>query len=95
MRVRVPVGAIHTVVTVPVSALRKGPDGDHVAIVQKDAQGKDRVHLRNVQSGAVLGDEVVVLDGVAAGDLVAASGSFKLYESALVAIAAATPAAGN
>jgi len=95
VRVRVPVGAARTVVTVPVSALRKGPDGDHVAVVAKDAQGKDRVHLRNVQSGAVLGDEVVVLGGLAAGEQVAASGSFKLYESALVAVAAATPVAGN
>jgi membrane fusion protein (multidrug efflux system) len=33
------------------------------------------------------GDEVLILAGLAAGERVAASGSFKLRESALVAIA--------
>jgi membrane fusion protein (multidrug efflux system) len=39
-----------------------------------------------VQGGAVLGDEIVVEEGLAVGDRVAASGSFKLHEGELVAI---------
>jgi membrane fusion protein (multidrug efflux system) len=35
----------------------------------------------------MLGDEVIIRDGVAAGERVAASGSFKLRDAALVAIA--------
>jgi membrane fusion protein (multidrug efflux system) len=47
-----------------------------------------------VRAGAVLGDTVLLLDGLEAGERVATSGSFKLREGALVAIAAA-PAAGQ
>ena len=85
VRVHVPVGPAQTVLTVPVSALRKGPSGDHVfAIVERDGQA--HASTRTVRSGAMLGDDVVILDGLAAGDRVAASGSFKLFEGALVQI---------
>jgi membrane fusion protein (multidrug efflux system) len=40
-----------------------------------------------VQGGAILGDEVVIESGLAAGEQVAASGSFKLREGVLVAVA--------
>jgi membrane fusion protein (multidrug efflux system) len=85
--VYVPVGPGRSVVTVPASALRKGPDGDHVFVVVPDEQGQPRARRRLVQSGPMLGDEVVV-EGIAAGEPVAASGSFKLREHALVAVAA-------
>jgi membrane fusion protein (multidrug efflux system) len=74
------------VVTVPVSALRKGPAGDHVFVVAADDQEHLRAHLRRVESGAVLGDEVVIEAGLAAGEQVAASGSFKLREGVLVTV---------
>jgi membrane fusion protein (multidrug efflux system) len=73
------------VVTVPVSALRRGPAGDHVFVLT-DAIDGPHAHVRPVHSGTTLGDDVVVLDGLAAGERVAASGSFKLYESVRVAI---------
>jgi membrane fusion protein (multidrug efflux system) len=38
-----------------------------------------------VQSGAILGDEVAIHDGLAPGERVAASGSFKLREGVRVA----------
>ena len=41
----------------------------------------------------MLGDEVVLLEGVAEGELVAASGSFKLFDGMLVALAPEQPAA--
>ena len=88
VRVIVPVGPPTAAVAVPVSALRKGPGGDHVFVVAPDDAGKTRVHVRPVQSGTVVGDEVLILSGLAAGEQVASSGSFKLRESALVAIAA-------
>jgi membrane fusion protein (multidrug efflux system) len=86
VRVSVPVGAPRSVVTVPVSALRKGPAGDHVFVVAADDQEHLRAHLRRVESGAVLGDEVVIEAGLAAGEQVAASGSFKLREGVLVTV---------
>lgn len=95
VRVRVPVSDAVTVVTVPVNALRRGPSGDHVFVLA-DAIDGVRAHVRPVRSGTVLGDDVVILDGLAAGERVAASGSFKLYESVRVAIAGDdTPAAAH
>jgi membrane fusion protein, multidrug efflux system len=87
VRVEVPIGPSRTVVAVPVSALRKGPGGDHLFVLAPDGDGKTRARLRQVQSGAMLGDEVVIHSGVAVGERVAASGSFKLREAMLVAIA--------
>jgi membrane fusion protein (multidrug efflux system) len=87
VRVRVPVGAPRQAVTVPVSALRKGPAGDHVFVIAPDGNGKPRAQLRMVRSGAMLGDDVVIESGLEAGEEVAASGSFKLREGVLVAVA--------
>ena len=75
-----------TAVAVPVSALRKGPAGDHVFVVATAEDGKTRASVRPVATGAVLGDRVLIVDGLGAGEQVAASGSFKLRESVLVAI---------
>ena len=87
VRVRVPVGRAVDTVTVPVSALRKGPGGDHVFVIAADAEGKTRAHVRQVESGTMLGDEVVIRSGLTPGEQVAASGSFKLRDAVLVAIA--------
>jgi membrane fusion protein (multidrug efflux system) len=87
VRVRVPVGAPRKAVAVPVSALRKGPQGDQVFVIAHDKDGRARAHVQQVESGAMFGDEVVIHAGLAAGEQVAASGSFKLREAALVAIA--------
>ncbi len=46
VRVRVPVGPQRTVVAIPVSALRKGPGGDHVFVIALDKDGHNRVHTR-------------------------------------------------
>lgn len=89
VRVRVPIGAPTSAVAIPVSALRRGPAGDHVFVLTDDANGQTRAHLRTVQGGTVLGDEVIAESGLAAGERVAASGSFKLREGVLVHLAAA------
>jgi membrane fusion protein, multidrug efflux system len=85
VRVEVPVGPETKVVSIPVSALRKGPGGDHVFLIAADSTGKSRAHEQPVQTGPVLEDEVVVLHGLTPGQRVATSGSFKLREAVLVA----------
>ena len=87
VRVRVPVGSLRKAVAIPASALRKGPGGDQVFVIELDKSGKTRAHVRPVESGAMLGDEVVIHAGLSASEQVAVSGSFKLREAALVAIA--------
>ena len=85
VRVEVPVGAPTTVVSVPVSALRKGPGGDQVFVIQTDSAGRSRAHVQPVRSGPVVDDDVLILSGLTPGQQVATSGSFKLREAVLVA----------
>lgn len=87
VRVNVAVGKAAPAVAIPATALRKGPTGDHVFVLAADKNNQLRAQMRTVQVGAALGDEVLVLRGVAPGEQVATSGSFKLRDSALVAIA--------
>ena len=87
VRVRVPVGVVEEALAIPVQALRKGPEGDHVFVIEDDEQGHPRAHSRAVEGGPVVGGDILVLEGLHAGERVAASGSFKLRESVLVAIA--------
>jgi membrane fusion protein (multidrug efflux system) len=95
VRVRVPVGAPRQAVAVPASAVRRGAAGDHVFIIETDQEGKKRARTRQVQSGALVGDEMLIYAGLKPGEQVAAGGSFKLREGALVAVAAETPAAAG
>jgi membrane fusion protein (multidrug efflux system) len=88
VRVRVPVGPTRKAVAVPVSSLRKGPGGDQVFVIEPDQDHKTRAHVRQVESGTMVGDQIVIHTGVQPGETIAASGSFKLREGVLVAIAA-------
>lgn len=85
VRVQVPVGPPVPAIAVPVSALRKGPSGDHVFVIAGTADGP-RAQLRHVRAAAATADEVVIENGITAGERVAASGAFKLREGARVAI---------
>jgi membrane fusion protein, multidrug efflux system len=95
VRVRVSVGASRKAVAIPVSALRKGPGGDQVFVIMNDKDGRARAHVQQVESGAMFGDDVVIHAGLAPGDQIAASGSFKLREAALVSIASDAPRASE
>jgi membrane fusion protein (multidrug efflux system) len=87
VRVEVPVGPLAPAVSIPVSALRKGPGGDHVFLIEADSAGQTRAHVQPVRAGTVVEDEVLILSGLRPGQAVATSGSFKLREAVLVAVA--------
>ena len=95
VRVLVPGGPPGKAVAVPVSALRKGPEGDHVFVLATAKDGKLRAQQRPVRAGTVAGDTVLLEDGLKAGEQVATSGSFKLREGVLVAVAKDTSAAAG
>jgi membrane fusion protein (multidrug efflux system) len=95
VRVRVPVGASRAAVAVPVNALRKDPGGDHVFVLVPDKEGKTRAHQRPVRAGEVLGDSIIIEEGLVAGEKVAVSGSFKLREAVLVGVANEAPTPGS
>jgi len=86
VRVQVAVGEPLMATAIPASAIRKGPSGDHVFVVVADEQGKTRARLREVVVDAMAGDDAVVTKGLELDEQVAASGSFKLREAALVAV---------
>lgn len=74
-------------VFVPLTAVRRSPEGTHVfALVEED--GKLRARQRRIVIGPVVNSEIAVLDGLEAGQRIASSGSFKLREGALVATSA-------
>lgn len=93
VRVFVPVGKSKSAVSIPANALRKGPDGDHVWIIATDASGVSRAQARKVEAGPVLGETVILLGGLNAGEQVAASGSFKLREALRVQTSTVTASA--
>lgn len=86
VRVQVPTEEPRLAVAIPASAVRKGPGGDSVFVIETDEAGKSRARARQVSVEAMRGDEVVIRDGLAVGERVAASGSFKLRDAVLVAI---------
>ncbi len=86
VRVRVPAGPMHAAVAIPASALRRGPAGDEVFVIAEGADGRPRAFTRAVRSGPGNGEVALIESGLEPGEQVAASGSFKLRESALVAI---------
>lgn len=88
VRVRIPTGPAQQAVFVPVSALRKGPGGDQVFVLAEDSTGTTRAAVRRVVAGEVVNDQVLVAEGVAAGEQVATSGSFKLRDGAKVQVKA-------
>jgi membrane fusion protein, multidrug efflux system len=71
---------------VPLTAVRRAPYGEHVFVLVNEA-GQPRARQRVVQTGTVQGSDIVVTDGLAEGELIAAAGSFKLREGLLVQMA--------
>jgi membrane fusion protein (multidrug efflux system) len=82
-----PYGAPTKTTAIPASALRKGPAGDHVFVIAPDSTGKPRAQSRAVQMAGLIGDTVLIMNGLKPGEQVAASGSFKLREGLLVSTA--------
>jgi membrane fusion protein (multidrug efflux system) len=76
-------------ITVPTSAILYAPYGDSVYIVEEIAGPKGRylgVRQQFVKLGGSRGDQVAVLSGVKAGEVVVSSGVFKLRNGAAVKV---------
>jgi membrane fusion protein (multidrug efflux system) len=70
-------------VTVPLTAVRRSPHGEHVFILVEE-EGKLRARQRVVETGPVQNDRIVIRQGLKAGEAIAAAGSFKLRDGLLV-----------
>ncbi len=60
-----------------------------------EEDGKLRARQRTVQTGPVQDDEIAIEKGLAAGEVIAASGSFKLRDGLLVQADAPKAASGK
>ena len=91
--VTVAAGEPRPVLAVPLAAVRRAAFGDHVFLVGTAAPGEKgpRAEQRFVRTGPVVGDDIIILDGLAAGDRVATEGSFKLRQGSLVQVGKAAP----
>jgi membrane fusion protein, multidrug efflux system len=88
--VSIATGQPRSLVTIPVAAVAFNPYGSLVYIVhdEKDAKGADQHVVRQqfVTTGEARGDQISILKGVAANDVVVTAGQLKLHNGSLVKI---------
>jgi membrane fusion protein, multidrug efflux system len=73
----------YKVVIVPAAAIQRGPQGTFVYLVQNDGAQK-KVSVHPVTAGDSEGNQVVVKEGLKAGDVVVVDGGDKLVDGSLV-----------
>jgi membrane fusion protein (multidrug efflux system) len=86
VQVRVPIDAPKPFTVIPAMAVRRAAYASSVFLVSPDEKDPAamRAHQRFVTLGPTLGEDIIVLDGIKAGDRIAAAGSFKLRDGAKV-----------
>ena len=89
VNVRMLVEVDKNAVTIPLPALQRGRSGDYVYVVRKD----QTVALRQVKSGHVSGETVVIENGLQPGETVVVDGADKLRDGAKVKPSAGDPSA--
>ncbi len=90
-------GPPRSVLAVPLAAVRRAAYGDHVFLIGEPKQGDKgpRAQQRFVRTGPVVGQDIVIMSGIANGDRVATTGAFKLRDGVLVAIGKPSSAAAT
>ena len=86
---RLLVETVRDAVVVPAAAVQRGPDRSFVYVVQPDST----VALRTVQPGAVQGDVVSIVEGVAVDEAVVTDGIDRLTDKAKVSVKGGGPPA--
>jgi membrane fusion protein (multidrug efflux system) len=83
-------GEAKSLVTIPLAAVAFNPYGSLVYILHdgKDAQGKDQQTVKQqfVTTGASRGDQVSIVKGIGANDVVVTAGQLKLHNGSVVKI---------
>jgi len=88
----VPIANNKTVASVPDLAIKRDALGNYVFVLEAEVEGSYRAKIVPVELGERQGDHVMILKGVAAGQLIANKGSFKLFPGMKVYLAEeATP----
>lgn len=81
-------------VMVPLTAVRRSPEGQHVFVIV-DEQGIKRARQRMVETGPVQDDDIVIEKGLVVGEVIASAGSFKLRDGLAVQSDAVTAPSSN
>lgn len=88
--VSIAVGEPQNLITLPQAAITYNPYGDTVYVVTttKGSDGKDSMNAKQqfVQLGDTRGDQVAILKGLNAGDVVVTAGQLKLHQGSIVTI---------
>jgi membrane fusion protein, multidrug efflux system len=95
VQVRVPIEAPRSYVVVPSMAVRRAAYGNSVFVIEPDEKGTTRARQRFVTLGRTLEEDVIVLEGLRAGERVGGAGSFKLRDGAMVMVAPPPGATGG
>jgi len=87
VRVHLAAGAAGSLVTLPQTAVTYSPYGASVYVLSNAEAGKPpTAHQVFIEAGPTRGDQVAIVKGVAAGDLVVTSGQLKLQNGAAVRV---------
>jgi membrane fusion protein, multidrug efflux system len=78
------VETLHNVVTIPLAAVQRGPQGSFVYVINQDKT----VTVRQLKLGGAARDRVVVEAGLKTGDRIVTEGADRLRDGALVALSA-------
>lgn len=79
--------------TIPVEAIVRSPQGAPVVYIYSQEEG--HVHARQVETGALNGREIVILNGLSGEEAIVLAGQEKLRDGAPVTLAEDPAAAGN
>jgi multidrug efflux system membrane fusion protein len=90
VNVRLLLNEVKGAVTVPISAVRTGPNGDYVFVLQPD----HTVEQRPVQRGIATTDRVQIASGVKLGETVVTEGADRLRDGGRVMLPGDRPASG-
>ncbi|MBK0393851.1 efflux RND transporter periplasmic adaptor subunit [Ramlibacter algicola] len=91
VNVQLQLRTIEGAVTVPVNAVRQGPNGDQVFVINPDRT----VTLRQVQRGQTTVDKIQVVKGLEAGERVVTEGADRLRDGGRVVLPGDAPAQGG
>jgi len=91
VNVRLQLGTVHGVL-VPVTAVRTGPEGDYVYVIDQDSIA----HMRPVKRGLATDEQIQIVQGLQAGEQVVSEGGDRVKDGSPVrqADAAGAPAGG-
>jgi multidrug efflux system membrane fusion protein len=90
VNVRLVLRSVEGAIVVPVTAMRQGPNGDFVYVLNDDRT----VSVRAVERGVATSDVIAVTKGLAAGERVVTEGGDRLRDGARVQLASERPASG-